>query len=195
MKRTLPFVFPFLLFAGVLLSAQEASDAADAAPPYERYPEALGAAYGEITGTGLHYHRWMGTTGYSVAAGILYLPPSQAISGNVLDYNAGGGIQRRVFADSFAEWLAGSLYLFGGLQHRGYIPAVSSGGDPTSVSLGSFEAEVTAGGGIGIELILFEHFSFPSEFGYGATWTVTEPSIAEAILVQFYGQAAVRYRY
>lgn len=26
-------------------------------PPFERYPQALGAMFGEITGTGLHYHR------------------------------------------------------------------------------------------------------------------------------------------
>jgi len=182
-------------------------------PPYEAFPEALGVAAGRISGLGLHYHRWAGERGYQLTAGALYLPPTgpnrttpylAPWGGYVLlDYNVGGAYQRRVYADRFNNWFAGSLYLFAGGNHRGYIPMEQTSPDsyegdvyvPAEYAPGGFQAEITGGVGIGIELILFRHISIPAEFGYGGTWTVTEPDLMQAFAVQLYGQAALRYRY
>ena len=176
--------------------------AADELPPYHAFPNALGIAYGPISGTGLHYHRWAGDSGYQFAAGVLYLPPDElSWAENMLDYVAGGAYQRRIYGDRFANWLAGSLYLFAGGNHRGFIPIEVVDRDPGDPGgeidrvVGSFAAEFTLGIGIGIEIILFRHISIPVEFGYGATWTATEPELRNAFRVNLYGQTALRYRY
>lgn len=181
---------------------------ADQAAPYEAFPEALGVSFGRITGTGLHYHRWSGPVGYGASAGALYMPlpntsstmgPAMSPWGGyvLLDYNVGGTLQRRVYGDVFSDWFTGSLYLFTGLDHRGYIPVeteLEESQEPR-YRVGSYAAELSTGIGIGIELILFRHISVPVEFGYGATWTMTESNFADALVVQLYGQTALRYRY
>ena len=187
-----------LLVISLLFGAVAA--AADTTPPYEAFPSALGVAFGPISGTGLHYHRWNGPTGFQVAAGILYLPPGEVgWMSNMLDYNVGGAFQRRVYGDRFADWLAGSLYLFAGGNHRGYIPVIGPvsvpEGEAVDYRVGSYQAELGLGAGIGFEIILFRHFSIPADFGYGASWTMTEPDLSNAFRVQLYGQTALRYRY
>lgn len=200
-RRIVGIVLTLLLAgtAGIAAQDQEAQDPntgdEKGPPPYETYPQALGVAYGPISGTGLHYHLWDEEIGYAASAGVVYLPPAQA-TGNVLNYVVGGEIQRRVYGDSFARWLAGSLYVFGGGNHRGFIPVVTDAtGDTPEYSAGAFEAEITAGLGIGIEIVLFQHFSIPAEFGYAGSWVFTQPNPADAIRVQLYGQTALRYRY
>ncbi len=185
---------------------------AEDAAPYEAFPEALGVSFGRITGSGLHYHRWSGPLGYGVSAGALYVPLSDSSSMGpvvspwgqdvLLDYNVGGSLQRRVYGDEFNDWFTGSLYLFTGLSHRGYIPVETIYPEPENDTyappeyrIGSYAAELSTGIGIGIELILFRHISVPAEFGYGATWTMTESNFADALAVQLYGQTALRYRY
>lgn len=169
-------------------------------PKYEEvkpsvvYPDALGAAFGPISGIGLHYHRWEKSFGWQVTGGILYFPPGQQPGQTSLDYNLGGALQWQVYGDTFAPWLSGNLYLFLGGNHRGYIP-VRSSGDPLVFTNGPFQADITAGPGIGTEIVLFEHFSIPIEFGYGGTWTVTQPDLSQAFTVNIYGQTALRYRY
>ena len=191
------------LFLVVLLVTGAASAAAvegETPPDFEefrpsgRYPNALGAAFGPISGIGLHYHRWDKTLGLQVSGGILYFPPGEGPGETSLDYNIGGAVQWQVFGDVFSRWLRGNLYAFVGGNHRGYIPVIISG-DPVTFSNGAFQADFTAGPGIGIEIVLFEHFSIPVEFGYGATWTMTEPDLARAFSVTIYGQTALRYRY
>ncbi|MFP4377938.1 MAG: hypothetical protein ACLFP4_12925 [Spirochaetales bacterium] len=93
--------------------------------PWERYPRALGAAWAQITGSGLHYHRWNGDNGLHLAAGIIYLPPEQAWE-TTLDYNVGAAYQRRLFGDVYSSWLSGALYLFAGGHHRGFVPILYS---------------------------------------------------------------------
>ena len=161
----------------------------------DTYPNALGAAFGPITGIGLHYHRWAGSTGYQFTGGIIYFPPGEGPGLISLDYNLGGAIQWQLYGDRFAPWLSGNLSLFAGANHRGYIPVEITESEPVTYSSGSFQAEITVGPGIGIELILYDHLSIPVEFGYGASWTVTEPDLSRAIRVQLYGQTALRYRY
>ncbi len=199
--RAVSVVVLLLLFAG-------AAVAEDLEPPYETFPEALGGYFGPISGSGLHYHRWIGQIGFQVTGGIIYVPfdPAEwSLFGSTLDYTIGGEFQRRVYGEAFTDWLAGSLYLFAGGRHRGYIPinVVADGyTDPVTdlwvdpvFAVGTFQADVTVGAGLGIELILFRHFSIPIEFGYGATWIMTEATLADAFLVNAYGQSGLRYRY
>jgi len=198
-------VMVFLLLLGTAFVAAE-----DDRRPDELFPEALGGFYGPFSGSGLHYHRWVGDNAFAVTGGIVYVPFDQAdwwVNGTTLDYAIGGEFQRRVYGEAFTNWLAGSLYLFAGGMHRGYIPVVllAEGyevpdSDPPEYvdpvyGLGTYQAEVTVGAGIGVELILFRHFSVPLEFGYGATWTITEPDPASAFAVGPNVQTGLRYRY
>jgi len=179
-------------------------------PPYEAFPQSLGGFYGEFSGAGIHYHRWIGSDAFHVNAGIVYVPFSVDdwwFAGTTLDYAVGGEYQRRVYGEAFASWLAGSLYLFVGAQHRGYIPVnlIAEGyyvdpEDPESYvdpvyEVGTYQAAVSTGAGIGVELILFRHLSVPLEFGYGAAWTITEASLADAFLIGPGFQVGLRYRY
>jgi hypothetical protein len=193
-RRSIAAAVIALLVAVAVPAAAQDQDASQQ-PPYETFPRALGAAFGPITGTGLHFHRWAGDVGFGLAGGIVYFPADTAPGDSTLDYNVGGAVQWRVYGDRFADWLTGSLYVFGGGHHRGYIPVVYSGTDPRVAAGGSFQVELGVGVGIGIEIILFEHFSIPVEFGYGANWNATEANLAEAFLVQLYPQTALRYRY
>jgi len=197
-----------LLSTAMLLFVMSGALAGEGAP-WEDFPSALGGFYGPFSGTGLHYHRWIGDNGFHVTGGIVYVPFEQDTwwYGNVLDYAFGGEYQRRVYGEAFTSWLAGSLYLFAGGQHRGYIPVVLiaegyevPGSDPVVwvddvYGVGVYHAELTVGAGIGVEIILFRHFSVPVEFGYGGTWTITEPDLAAAFSVGPNVQTGLRYRY
>jgi len=205
-RRAAVVITLLLLFAGPVV-------AEEVEPPYETFPEALGGFAGQISGTGLHYHRWIGQNAFQVTGGILYIPfdPTDyylyGLYDSTLDYSVGGEFQRRVYGEAFTNWLAGSLYLFAGGRHHGYIPInlvaegyVVPASDPEEwvdpvFAVGTFQAEVTIGAGIGMELILFRHFSIPIEFGYGATWIMTEADLVDAFLVSPYGQSGFRYRY
>lgn len=178
-------------------------------PPDQLFSQALGGYYGPIAGTGLHYHRWIGANGYQITGGVLYIPfgSDSWWSSTTLDYNIGGEYQRQVYSEAFTNWLSGSLYLFAGGLHRGFIPivTVTEGyfADPNDdnswvesvYGTGAFQAQLTAGFGIGVEIILFNHLSLPIEFGYGGTWVVTEADLSEAFLVNPYVQSGLRYRY
>jgi hypothetical protein len=194
----------FLCFglAAETLGAQDA--------PWDLYPQALGGYYGPFSGSGLHYQRWSGDSGFHASGGIVYVPFNESdwwIADNTLDYSLGGEYQRRVYGESFTNWLAGSLFVFAGVQHRGFIPVelVAEGyyRDPDDTTTweepvfaaGSYEAEVTIGAGIGIELVLFRHVSWPLEFGYGATWRPTESALVDAFTVGPNVQTGFRYRF
>jgi hypothetical protein len=183
-------------------------------PAYETFPKSLGFQYGEISGTGLSHHWANGTTSYQVAAGGIYVPYVSgdamgfSFTDTTLDYTVGGEAQFRVFGDAFTNWLTGQLYLFAGLNHRGYIPLelVSEGYEDTSdpdrylyvnaiYSPGSFTPVIGLGGGIGIELVFFNHFSIPIELGYAVQWIPTSPSLAEQFRLSLIPQVGFRYRY
>ena len=179
-------------------------------PPYDTFPQALGGFYGPFSGSGIHYHRWFGDTGLHANFGVIYVPFGTDMwwdGGTTLDYSLGAEYQRRVYGEVFAPWLTGSLYVFAALRHRGYIPVIlvaegyyADPEDPNTwvdpvFELGTYQAELTVGAGIGVELILFRHLSLPVEFGYGANWTVTEPDLADAFAVGPNLQVGLRYRY
>ncbi|MBN2051840.1 MAG: hypothetical protein JW760_15415 [Spirochaetales bacterium] len=160
---------------------------------FSEFPEALGFYYGMISGTGLTYHRWDNNRGYQITAGALYLPP-EAGNMNILDYVVGFENQYVVYSEDFTGWLSGLLSLFWGINHRGYIP-VEYNYDTDTSTIGSYVPTFTLGGGIGIEVLGFKHFSFPFEVGYGATYLPLADRVADMFLVDLYFQAGFRYRY
>ena len=206
MSKTLFFV-PLLAVVG--LSMMYAGGSAEDIPAaYEEYPQALGFQYGEISATGLSYQRWGGRTGLMVTGGIIYVPYDANSYlmwfETTLDYAVGAEVQYRVYGEDFAQWLSGQLYVFAGLKHRGYIPlnVVEEGRvepdeiwvEPTYAA-GSYQPVIGLGGGIGIEIILFRHFSLPLELGYGVDWSPLAGEIGKQFNVNLRPQVGFRYRY
>jgi hypothetical protein len=89
------------------------------------------------------------------------------------------------------------LYLFAGLTHQGYINVESTYNETTGYTYtqGPFGYVFGGGIGIGIEVILFEHFSVPFEIGYGVYWDGSKETLAEQFLVDLALQVGFRYRY
>ena len=173
-------------------------------PPFERFPRALGAMFGEVTGTGLHYHRWFGPNGLGITGGIIYQPLGAEMPWlveNTLDYNVGVAYHRRVYGDEFGTGLAGSLYLVAGGGHRGYIPVIRTYDPiveepvPNGEYAGDYQAALNLGIGVGIEIILLNHISVPAEFLYGAVFTPTASDTTEWLRIAPTGQIGLRYRY
>lgn len=183
---------------GILVTFTFADEKQEAATAFAEYPEALGIYYGEISGTGLAYHKWVDGVGYQVTAGILYMPPESA--GNLLDYVIGFENSYTVYSEDFTDWLSGLLSLFWGVNHRGFVRVENVVYDDAtyelaSYTIGPYTPTFTIGGGIGIEVLGFKHFSVPFEFGYGATLSPLESSVVDMFLVDLYLQAGFRYRY
>jgi len=190
MKKTW---FVFLLIFSMTITGFADKPEANA---FAEFPEALGFYYGEISGTGLTYHKWVDGVGYQITAGALYLPPDSG--NNLLDYVVGFENSYTVYSEDFTKWLSGLLSLFWGVNHRGYIPVEVEYDEVTyeaSYDIGSYVPTLTLGGGIGIEVLWFKHFSIPFEVGYGATYLPLESDVIDMFLVDLYFQAGFRYRY
>lgn len=168
---------------------------------FDEYPQALGIFYGEIGGTGLSYHRWSEGKGMQITAGVLYLPPGSIdtwLNDNMLDYVVGFQRQYVVYSEDFAGWLSGLLNLFWGINHRGVIPVSQEWDESTSESteeIGTYTPSISLGAGIGTEVLLFRHFSFPLEFGYGLNFYPTEADPLKMFNVNLRVQGGFRYRY
>ncbi len=146
---------------------------------YERWPSALGFSFSSLAGNpggGLHYQRWLDKLGFACTAGILYSP--EAFYGSILDYSVTASVQYRVYGADFADWFSGQLYVWGQAGHIGYIRSATS----------PLILDAVLGVGIGIETILFDHFSFPLEFGYTGQFPIDT-----AVNLSFSG--GIRYRY
>jgi hypothetical protein len=113
----------------------------------------------------------------------------------ILNYIIGAEVQHTVYGDDFANWLSGRLYLFSALNHRGYIEAEMESSDPYVLGYGDFNAVFAFGVGIGVEIILFKHFSFPVELGYGVFWNPTKTALRDQFVVDIVPQVGFRYRY
>jgi hypothetical protein len=157
---------------------------------FERWPNALGVYGNSLAGNpggGLHYQRSFGSLGLQFTGGGLYTPDSDW--GSVLDYSVFIQGTWRVFAEDYSSVVSGQLYLWALGGHIGYIRTeyVEDG------TTGSYEPEpyvpsALAGFGIGIELVLFRHFSLPLEFGYVGQFP-------NESALQFGAGAGFRYRY
>jgi len=191
MKNMSLVVLIIFLFVSPILFADQPVDVV------KEYPKALGFQGGSISGTGLSYFRQLSDFSWQVTGGVLYLPLSQDSYGDILSYVVGFETHFPVYDETITNWLGGQLYLFLGLNHKGVIPTSITGtGDAAVKVMGAYTPSVGIGGGIGIELILFQHFSIPLELGYGLTYSPTlGAGIADQLAVNLMPQAGFRYRY
>lgn len=140
------------------------------------FPNALGVFGGVSLGGsgfgGLHYQRWFSKIGVQAEGGVMYVPSSEQ-----LDYSIVVDGLFPVYSNDFSEKLGGSVYLFGSAGHNASTFTVPEQGvwdEPTQTYKVTapeqryFNPKVFAGVGIGIEVVLFQHFSIPLHFGYAA---------------------------
>jgi hypothetical protein len=131
---------------------------------YLDFPHAIGIFVMNIPPeVGLQYQQWIGEAGFQVVGGIYYSPEA-FYNGRLLDYWIEAEGMYRLYGDRYSAWFSGQLYLWARLGHEGYIAQINS--MPTYTIYSPFVPVVTGGVGVGIEVILFQHFSFPFEFGY-----------------------------
>lgn len=183
-----------LLTGGVIPNSSVSAE--ESASPFVRYPRAMGIAAGQITGAGLAWMYWPDRLGFQIVGGATYSPADGDAffwDDRTLDYNVGGQLYRSVFTDTWAGWLSGQLYMWGGLRHNGYIPVVYEEAND-GYRERDFVAGVSGGVGIGVELLLYRHFSIPIEFGYVATGEFLG-SEATPFIMALAGQTGFRYRY
>lgn len=152
--------------------------------PFQRFPRALGVQVGRVAGIGLSYQHWDGSWGYQVVAGGLYHP----LTGDGQDlyvYNAGIEGLYSLFEDDFASWLSGRVYLFAGINHRGYQETASD----------DFNPEFAFGSGVGVEALLFEHFSIATEMAYVLLWMPIQGQPHQQFALEMLPQVSLRYRF
>jgi hypothetical protein len=168
-------------------------------PAYEKFPSAIGVfAVTAINDGGLQYQHWYGRTGYQVMGGILY-NDSTSYTGRTMDDWIAGEFLSRVYGDRFADWLSGQLYVWGMLGYHGYISqtvdyAVAGTplpATPSTVTVSPYVNAGLGGVGFGIEIILFDHFSVPVEFGYAGEY----PFNYAKPQVNFSASGGFRYRF
>lgn len=205
----IPFVFVVAIVAicTPVLAAEEVESGPKA---FQEFPDALGVFFGPASGMGLSYHTWLPDapgSGLQVAFGVIYAADtaSSFFGQRILDYTVGFEYQRSVYGEDFASWLSGQLYLWGGIAHNGYINRIVTTdavyGDTGNLvseaeyGVAPYTPTVTIGVGIGVEVILFRHFSFPVEVGYVATYNFGEETFAKGISVNLTPQGGARYRY
>lgn len=194
-----------------VLAGFDALAAQEMVPAYDEYPFALGVT--AMTGTpvpALSYQEWRQTRsgtpwGWDVSGGIIYNADRENAFWyeDVLAYAVAVQIMRPVYGDAFAPWLSGRLYWFGRAGHFGRIPWEVATEEvfnddtyvPATYAAGSYIPAATLAVGIGVETILFGHFSIPVDFGYDATWQGIDSPVQEQLAVDFSARAALRYRY
>jgi hypothetical protein len=188
--------FVVLLLLALVVCSHGFSADQDSDNPMTTFPRAVGGAFGPLIGTGLSYQQWFSRGGMQAGVGALYTP--QEDWGDLLWYLATVGVMRTLYRETFSPWFAGALYGFLAASHEGRIPweypeesytepAVSY--EPVA---GSYHPYVAVGGGVGIETVLFRHFSIPVEFGMSVQWEIPYPVPSR---VGFVGGVALRYRY
>ncbi|PKL12650.1 MAG: hypothetical protein CVV52_09235 [Spirochaetae bacterium HGW-Spirochaetae-8] len=187
-QRIILLSLVFIMVAATPLAAVET--------PIPQFRQALGVQVGQLSGFGLSYQQWNGITGYQIAAGAMYHPLMDNGS-NLLNYVIGVEFQNSVYMDDFSNWLTGRLYLFTGVNHRGFIESIDTNPaiDITEYAPGDFNAEFGAGGGIGVEAIFFEHFAVATEMAIMVAWNPTRALVLEQFAVDIGPQLSLRYRY
>ena len=149
----------------------------------DRWPNALGAGFTsafEFSG-GISYQRWLGRTGLSFTGGVF----SNPAGGTLFEYMAYGGIQYRLYAEDFNDWLSGGLHLATTFGAHGSIGQATEY-DPTAEVWVAYGI----GAGIGYELVLARHFSQMSEVYYVAQM---RNAAFDTLNIQFSG--SLRYRF
>ncbi|MFA6707325.1 MAG: hypothetical protein WC129_04295 [Sphaerochaetaceae bacterium] len=156
---------------------------------YDIFDQSLGVQFGQISGSGLSWQKRFGDDALQVALGIMYSgDPSLYLS--ILNYTVGLEYQHTLYGDDFANWLGGQIYLFAGFNHSGFI---DWNDDRTAAK--PIEFIYALGGGIGVEVLLFKHFSVPVECGYAAYWNPSKVGILQQLYIDLFVQAGLRYRF
>lgn len=180
------FIILLLSLLPVSLFAQETV--------FDRYPVALGVGVGNLSGAGMSYQHWFGGWGYQVAGGFSAYP-LMTYGNDPFMYNAGLEFQYPLYTDAFWDWIAGRLYLFVGVRHWGYIEAVETAPSSGVYTASPFTVELAAGGGVGSELVLFDHFAAVAEIVYIVIWKSGKNGLQESITMETYPQLSLRYRF
>lgn len=142
----LPMLFVCTLDASSQTSAERRQEPGfPASDAYRPHPNAVGFFSGQLSGTGLHYQRWLGRFGFQITGGVLYSPTDDANvlswSGGYSDeylwnepgtsksytsfyrtslyYSVGAEFLFQIVAQDMAKWFSGNLYVFAGINHSG----------------------------------------------------------------------------
>jgi hypothetical protein len=139
------------VFLALFLAASTAI--AEESIVFDRFPSALGFYADTSSVYGLTYQRWMDAFGLQGALSI-------STSGEALAAGAVIEGKYRVYADDYANWLSGALYLavLGGYRYTTSETANSG---------------ILAGLGLGFEVALFQHFSLDLQFLYRANYSTS----------------------
>lgn len=154
-------------------------------PALQEYPSALGISLSTIENVGLSWKRWFGKTGVEVAVGGLWDP--SATDGNIYWYSVYGAVSHRLFAEDFSDWFSGGLdlvFLAGHAGEEGFEYDASS----SNYIRTGYVPYLHFGAGIGIEMVMFRHFSQELQFLYIARF-LNNPGIHLGL------NASFRYRY
>lgn len=154
---------------------------------FTSYDQSMGVQAGRLAGFGASYQKWYPSFGFQVAGGAFFHPNMEE-GRDRFAYNIGMEFQLPLISHTITSFLAGRVYLAVGLHHRRFQEAV---GDET---IGYTPADIVtqfgAGAGIGVETVLFEHFSLGTEFVYIGLYT-TDGTID----VEMDPQISIRYRF
>lgn len=188
MRKLLLIIAAALLLTGAVWGTEE-----ELTTVFAEYPNAVGFFGSSDAGAGLSYQRWFGRLGFSVMAGIVYYPDDFYFSRS-LDYSVYPELQFSLYAQDLTSWLSGMVYLFAGGFHGGYISQTWDW-DETRMDylkeVGSFVPYLGLSAGIGIETVLFRHFSGSLEIGYAPIWSYNP----YRFWVPFMVQGAFRFRF
>lgn len=134
---------------------------------FATYPSALGISMSPVENVSLSWKNLFDRIGVEVGVGGFWDPAST--TGPIYWYSVNGALSYRLLAEDFASWIAGGLDLvaFAGYRGEDGYEAVFNEDDYsfTYVRTG-YRPYLFFGAGIGIETVLFKHFSQEVQFLY-----------------------------
>ena len=154
---------------------------------FDHYTHALGVQGGRLAGFGASYQKWYPSFGFQIAGGAFFHPNMEE-GRDRFAYNIGAEVQYPLISHTITSFLAGRVYLAAGLHHRRYQEA--EGDETIGYTPADIVTQFGAGAGIGVETVLFEHFSLGTEFVYIGLYT-TDGTID----VEMSPQLSIRYRF
>lgn len=155
-----------------------------------QFPHALGVQVGRLAGVGASYQRWISSLGYQIATGAVYHPLMEE-GRDQLVYNVGLELQYSIIGHIINSTLGGNMYLVCGLHHQGYKEAVESTIDQGVYTASDLIMNFGFGAGLGVETILFDHYSISTEFVYVGMYNIN----TEQLSLNMYPQLSLRYRF
>ena len=154
---------------------------------FDQYDQALGVQVGRLAGIGAGYQKWYPNVGFQIAGGFFF-HPTMELGRDRFAYNIGFEVQLPLMSHTINSFLAGRVYMVAGLHHRMYQEA--EGDEPNGYTAGPIVTQFGAGGGIGVETVLFEHFALGTEFVYLGLY-----SLDGSLDVGMTPQVSIRYRF